>query len=103
MFVVNPEVLINPLQVESVTYKEESLVLDAAGHDQLSVTVRMASGAEYVINKEITKDVNEAVRQLVFQIDLANGLKITKEEENKPKKRVSGEDQEDPIFSGQRG
>ena len=55
----------------------------------------MASGKEYTINKAVTKDVNEAVRQLVFQIDLANGLKITKEEEDKPKKRISGEDQEE--------
>ena len=81
MFVVNPDVIINPLQVESVTWKEASLILDSAGGDDLAVIIRMASGKEYVIDKEISKDVNEAVRQLVFQIDLANGMKIKKDEE----------------------
>ena len=91
MFVVQPDVIINPLQVESVTWNEEALILDAQGKDQLSVTVRMASGREYVIDKGVATDVDEAVRQLVFQIDLANGMTIKKEkEEPEEEKRGNG-------------
>jgi len=75
----NPLQFINPLQVESIKYDEETLVLNAAGTGAARAVIKMASGEEFIIDKEAARgtSIDEAIKKLVFQIDLANGLVIT--------------------------
>ena len=89
MYIVgqNPLKFINPLQVESIRYAEETLVLNAQGSGQGKAIIRMASGDEITIDKETARgtSIDEAVKKLVFQIDVANGMKFTKEKDPKIK------------------
>lgn len=75
----NPLQFLNPLQVESIKYDEETLVLNAEGSGHARAVIKMASGEEFIIDKEAARgtSIDEAVKKLVFQIDLANGLVVT--------------------------
>lgn len=81
----NPLKFLNPLQVESIRYAEKSLVLNAEGSGEAEAIIKMASGEEFTIDKHTARGTNidEAVRKLVFQIDLANGLKVKSPDEVK--------------------
>jgi hypothetical protein len=80
MYIVgkDPLVFLNPLQVESIRYDEEKLVLNADQSGQARAIIKMASGEEFVIDHNAARgtSIDEAIKKLVFQIDLANGLKI---------------------------
>jgi len=74
MYIVAPNIMINPLHVEEIEYSEDQLILNAAGKGRTVALVKMASGAKHKIDNTMCSDVEEAVRQLVWQIDVANGM-----------------------------
>ena len=87
MYVIAKETLINPLQVESILYTEEKLVLNAQGGGQEYVIVKMASGQEFRMDSSNCANLDEAIKGLAWQIDVANGMTFNKKKGgNKEKK-----------------
>ena len=75
------EVFINPLQVESIKYYHEKLVLNTMGDTRKRAIVKMASGDEFRIDHDTNRDVDAAVKELVWQIDVSNGMTFTTKKE----------------------
>lgn len=77
MYIISesPLIFLNPLQVESIRYTVAELVLDALGNSGASAVIKMATGEEFILTSAMC-NIDEAVQKLVFQIDLANGLKV---------------------------
>lgn len=75
MFVVTDNILINPIQILSVQYVESRLILNE-NRSNAKINIVMANGDKYEINSENCKDVDRAMQELVFQIDLASGMKF---------------------------
>jgi len=76
----DPIIFLNPLQVESIHYMEAKLVLNAAGKGKITAVIKMATGEEYILHEGMC-DIDDAVKKLVFQIDLANGLTVASNDE----------------------
>jgi len=81
MYVLPDNILANPIQIETVQYIESRLVINE-NQTGSKIKIVMASGKEYEINHTNCKDVQRAMQELAFQIDMACGMSF------KPKTEV---------------
>lgn len=86
MYIIAKDTLINPLQVESILYTAAKLVLNAQGGGQEYAVVKMVSGQEFRMHSSNCGNVDEAVKHLVWQIDVANGMSFNKKKDDTEKK-----------------
>ena len=76
MIIVEKDILINPLQIESLMRTTLSSVITKDGKERKILEIVMASGAEYTLNNDNCEDVELAMQQIIQQIDVSNGMEI---------------------------
>ncbi len=75
MFIIKDNILLNPLNIESVQFIESKLLINEK-QSGATMKITMASGVVYEMEPGYFTDINLSMQELIFQIDMACGMKF---------------------------